>query len=201
MVFCLYAESSGIFFGKHKIFRDWLEGARNIRWDLIHLFDVLNTPIDERDPYLDDTLKKFPYVNGGLFSGKIEIPNFTLYHFKILTSSIHMAWLRTVGGRLKSDYLYSKDVVYNNFVWIEPTETQRLAVEQFAQNILDARKNYPKSTLAALYDEVSMPYELRKAHRENDLAVAKAYGWEKFLDDEPTLAVKLLKLYEQHASK
>lgn len=76
LVFCLYAESAGIF-GKHKIFRDWLEGSRNIRRDLLDLFDVLNTPIDERDPYLDDTLKKFPYVNGGLFAGSIEIPNFT----------------------------------------------------------------------------------------------------------------------------
>ena len=76
LVFCLFAESSGIF-GKHKIFRDWLEGSRNIRQDLILLFDVLNTPANERDPYLDDTLKKFPFVNGGLFAGSIEIPNFT----------------------------------------------------------------------------------------------------------------------------
>lgn len=76
LVFCLFAESSGIF-GKHKIFRDWLSGSRNIRQDLILLFDVLNTPINERDPYFDDTLKKFPFVNGGLFSGAIEIPNFT----------------------------------------------------------------------------------------------------------------------------
>ncbi|MBR0288206.1 MAG: class I SAM-dependent DNA methyltransferase, partial [Selenomonadaceae bacterium] len=76
LVFCLFAESSGIF-GKHKIFRDWLEGSRNIRQDLILLFDVLNTPLELRDPYLDDTLKKFPYVNGGLFEGEIEIPNFT----------------------------------------------------------------------------------------------------------------------------
>ena len=76
LVFCLYAESAGIF-GKHKTFRDWLSGARNIRQDLILLFDVLNTPTAERDPYLDDTLKKFPFVNGGLFAGAIEIPNFT----------------------------------------------------------------------------------------------------------------------------
>ncbi|MBQ3441744.1 MAG: class I SAM-dependent DNA methyltransferase, partial [Selenomonadaceae bacterium] len=76
LVFCLYAESTGIF-GKHKIFRDYLAEEKNIRWALIHLFDVLNTPLEARDPYLDDTLKKFPYVNGGLFSGSIEIPNFT----------------------------------------------------------------------------------------------------------------------------
>ena len=76
LVFCLYAESAGIF-GKHKIFRDYLSGARNIRRDLLDLFDVLNTPVNERDPYLDDALKKFPFVNGGLFDGAIEIPNFT----------------------------------------------------------------------------------------------------------------------------
>lgn len=76
LVFCLYAESAGIF-SKHKIFRDYLAEEKNIRWALIHLFDVLNTPINARDPYLDDTLKKFPFVNGGLFSGSIEIPNFT----------------------------------------------------------------------------------------------------------------------------
>ena len=76
LVFCLYEESAGIF-GKHKIFRDYLAEEKNIRWALIHLFDVLNTPVNERDPYLDDTLKKFPFVNGGLFSGAIEIPNFT----------------------------------------------------------------------------------------------------------------------------
>ncbi|MBE8953444.1 MAG: class I SAM-dependent DNA methyltransferase, partial [Quinella sp. 1Q7] len=76
LVFCLYAESAGIF-GKHKIFRDYLEGARNIRRDLLDLFATLNTPLDMRDPYLDDKLKNFPYVNGGLFDGAIEIPNFT----------------------------------------------------------------------------------------------------------------------------
>lgn len=76
LVFCLYTESAGIF-GKHKIFRDYLRGARNIRRDLLDLFEVLNTPLDERDPYLDDTLKKFPYVNGELFDGASEIPNFT----------------------------------------------------------------------------------------------------------------------------
>ena len=76
LVFFLYAESAGIF-GKHKIFRDFLAEEKNIRRALMDLFDVLNTPVNERDPYLDDTLKKFPFVNGGLFSGMIEIPNFT----------------------------------------------------------------------------------------------------------------------------
>ena len=124
------------------------------------------------------------------------IPNATLYHFGVLTSSIHMIWLRTVGGRLKSDYRYSKDVVYNNFVWIEPTDKQKKAIETSAQAILDIRASLPDSSFAELYDEVTMPYELRQAHRKNDLAVAKAYGWERFLDDEPSIAVELLKLYQ-----
>ena len=146
------------------------------------------------------------YIPMGFMSGNVKvtngvsiIPNATLYHFGVLTSSIHMIWLRTVGGRLKSDYRYSKDVVYNNFVWIEPTDKQKKAIETSAQAILDIRASLPDSSFAELYDEVTMPYELRQAHRKNDLAVAKAYGWEKFLDDEPSIAVELLKLYENLA--
>ena len=125
------------------------------------------------------------------------IPNATLYHFGILTSSIHMTWLRTVGGRLESRYRYSKDVVYNNFVWCEPSEKNRKKIEHSAQNILDVRAKYPDATFAELYDEVSMPYELRDAHRKNDLAVARAYGLEKLLDDEPSTTVELLKFYKK----
>ena len=127
------------------------------------------------------------YVPMGFISREVKVtdavqivPNATLYHFGVLTSSIHMAWLRTVGGRLKSDYRYSKDVVYNNFVWPEPSPTQKNLIEQSAQEILTARTNYPEATFADLYDEISMPYDLRQAHRENDRAVAAAYGFEKF---------------------
>ena len=129
------------------------------------------------------------------------VPNATLYHFGVLTSSIHMIWLRTVGGRLKSDYRYSKDVVYNNFVWQTPTPAQISAIEQSAQAILDIRALLPDSSFAELYDEVSMPYELRQAHRKNDLAVARVYGFESFLDDELKITVELLKPYERHAKK
>ena len=108
-----------------------------------------------------------------------------------------MAWLRTVGGRLKSDYRYSKDVVYNNFVWCEPSDKQRAAIEQTAQKILDVRAKYPDATFAELYDEVTMPYELRQAHRANDRAVANAYGFENLLDDEPAIVIELLKLYNE----
>ena len=128
------------------------------------------------------------------------VPNATLYHFGVLTSSIHMAWMRTVGGRLKSDYRYSKDVVYNNFVWCEPSEKQRSAIEATAQKILDVRKNYPEATFAELYDEVTMPYDLRNAHKNNDRAVANAYSFDKILDDESSIAVELLKLYQYQTS-
>ena len=106
-----------------------------------------------------------------------------------------MAWLRTVGGRLKSDYRYSKDVVYNNFVWCEPTPRQRRRIEQTAQEILKVRAGFEGWTFARLYDENTMPRDLRDAHKENDLAVALAYGFEKFLEDEPRIVAELMKLY------
>lgn len=105
------------------------------------------------------------------------IPDATLYHFGVLTSNVHMAWMRTVCGRLKSDYRYSKDIVYNNFPWPTPTDAQRAKIEQTAQAILDARDLYPDCSLADLYDEVTMPPELRRAHQQNDKAVMDAYGF------------------------
>jgi hypothetical protein len=105
------------------------------------------------------------------------IPDATLYHFGILESNVHMAWMRAVCGRLKSDYRYSKDVVYNNFPWPNPTPEQKARIEQTAQAILDARALYPDSSLADLYDEVTMPPELRRAHQDNDRAVMAAYGF------------------------
>ncbi len=107
------------------------------------------------------------------------IPNATLYHFGILTSNVHMAWMRTVCGRLKSDYRYSKDIVYNNFPWPSPTPEQKARIEQTAQAILDARALYPDASLADLYDDLTMPPELRTAHQENDKAVMRAYGMQK----------------------
>ncbi|MBQ9372478.1 MAG: class I SAM-dependent DNA methyltransferase [Thermoguttaceae bacterium] len=122
------------------------------------------------------------------------IPNATLYHFGILTSSVHMAWTRAVCGRLKSDYRYSKDIVYNNFVWPEATAEQRTAIEEAAQEILAARALFPDSSLADLYDETSMPHELRKAHEANDRAVMKAYGFSPKASEEEIVAA-LMKLY------
>ena len=125
------------------------------------------------------------------------VPGATVYHFGVLTSSIHMAWVRAVAGRLEMRYRYSGSVVYNNFVWAEPTEEQQRLIEQTAQNILDVRARYPKATLADLYDELTMPADLRAAHKKNDLAVAKAYGFENLLDDEPKIVAELMKLYER----
>lgn len=116
------------------------------------------------------------------------IPNATLYHFGVLTSRVHMAWMRTVCGRLKSDYRYSKDIVYNNFPWPTPTEAQRQRIESAAQAILDARAMYPDSSLADLYDTVTMPPELRKAHRQNDMTVASAYGFAPETSEEDIVA-------------
>ncbi len=133
-------------------------------------------------------------------NANLIIPNATLYHFGILTSSIHMAWMRTVCGYLGTSYRYSSNVVYNNFPWCEPTDNRRRAIETTAQKILDARKNYPDSTLADLYDELTMPADLRKAHRENDKAVALAYGFENILDDEAKIVGELMNRYVELTS-
>ena len=105
------------------------------------------------------------------------IPSATLYHFAILESNVHMAWMRAVCGRLKSDYRYSKDIVYNNFPWPSPTPEQKARIAEAAQAILDARALYPDSSLAELYDPTLMPKELLQAHRQNDRLVMAAYGF------------------------
>lgn len=115
------------------------------------------------------------------------IPDATLYHFGILTSTMHMAWMRAVGGRLKSDYRYSGSVVYNTYPWPDAEVTQIVKIEELAQAVLDARTLYPNSSLADLYDPLTMPPELIAAHRKLDAAVEKAYG-RKFSDDTERVA-------------
>ncbi len=128
------------------------------------------------------------------------IPDATLYHFGILESNVHMAWMRAVCGRLEMRYRYSKDVVYNNFPWPTPTEEQKAKIEQTAQAILDARALYPDSSLADLYDELTMPVELRKAHQDNDRAVMQAYGFPvKSTFTESQCVAELFKLYKEIA--
>ena len=125
------------------------------------------------------------------------IPSATLYHFGVLTSNVHMAWMRAVCGRIKSDYRYSKDVVYNNFPWPTPTEAQKTKIEQTAQAILDARALYPDSSLADLYDEVAMPPELRTAHQKNDRAVMQAYGMSIKETTESSCVAELMRRYQE----
>lgn len=132
------------------------------------------------------------------------IPEATLYHLGILTSNIHMAWMRTVCGRLKSDYRYSNTIVYNNFPWPTPTDTQRAKIQQTAQAILDARALYPEASLADLYDELTMPPELRKAHQQNDMAVLAAYGIKKgdpAYSSESACVAFLMKRYQELTQK
>ena len=125
------------------------------------------------------------------------IPNAELYHFGIMMSNVHMAWTRAVCGRIKSDYRYSKDVVYNNFPWCKPTAEQKKKIEETAQAILDARALYPDCSLADLYDEVAMPPELRKAHQANDKAVMQAYGFWGKLNTESACVAELMKMYQK----
>ncbi len=124
------------------------------------------------------------------------IPDAEIYHFGILTSNVHMAWMRAVCGRLKSDYRYSKDIVYNNFPWPTPTDEQKTRIEQTAQGILDARAQYPDSSLADLYDPLTMPVELRRAHAANDKAVMAAYGFSTKMSEADCVA-ELMKLYQK----
>ena len=125
------------------------------------------------------------------------VPDATLYHFGIMTSNVHMAWMRTVCGRLKSDYRYSGSVVYNNFPWPTPTDAQKTKIEETAQAILDARALYPDSSLADLYDETTMPPELRKAHQQNDKAVMRAYGFDIKTTTETSCVAELMRMYQK----
>lgn len=140
------------------------------------------------------------FMKGDIISSNAVqiIPNATLYHFGMLTSNVHMAWMRVVCGRLKSDYRYSKEQVYNTFPWPNPTVEQKAKIEKTAQAILDARAKYLGSSLAVLYDEVTMPLDLRKAHQENDRAVMQAYGFPvKSTFTESQCVAELFKLYKE----
>lgn len=138
------------------------------------------------------------YLDANTIAGdaNILLPDATLYHFGVLISNVHMAWMRTVCGRIKSDYRYSNTLVYNNFPWCNPTDEQRMKIEQTAQNILNARALYPDCSLADLYNEVLMPPELRKAHRQNDKAVMQAYGFSVSDTTEASCVSKLMNMYQ-----
>ena len=124
-----------------------------------------------------------------------------LYEFGVLCSNVHNAWLRTVAGRFRDDFTYSVSVVYNTFVWCMPTEAQRTKIEETAQEILDARAQYSDCSLAELYNDITMPPELRKAHQDNDRAVMRAYGFSVKNMTESKCVAELMKMYQALSEK
>ena len=131
-------------------------------------------------------------ISGHLYT----IPDATLYDFGVLTSRVHMAWMRRVGGRLRNDYSYSNTLVYNTFPWPSPSPKLRRRIEQSAQAVLTAREAHPGSSFADLYDDSSMPADLRKAHQQNDAAVCRAYGWSASIS-ENEIVNALFRLYHE----
>ena len=139
------------------------------------------------------------YINEDIIcTNKLKlIPEASLYEFGILISNIHMSWTRTVCGRMKSDYNYSKDIVYNNFPWPKPTEQQRQKIEFTAKAILDVREQHSESSLADLYDPLLMPPDLKKAHQANDRAVMEAYGMWNKVESESECVAWLFRMYQE----
>lgn len=139
----------------------------------------------------------FGYINPDVIGSNMLylIPNATLYMFGVMISNVHMAWARTVGGRLKSDYRYTP-AIYNNFPWPTPTDEQKVKIEQTAQAILDARDLYPDASLADLYDPATMPPELVKVHQQNDKAVMRAYGFDIKTTTESSCVAELMRRYQ-----
>lgn len=167
-----------------------------------HLFRETNNP----DTYIivpSHSSENRRYVPMGFLkndsistNATLIIPDASLYHFGVLESNVHMAWMRAVCGRLESRYRYSKDIVYNNFPWPDVSDEQREKIAATAQAILDARALYPDSSLADLYDELTMPPELRKAHQQNDKAVMAAYGFPITMTESECVA-RLFELYQK----
>ena len=172
------------------------------RADTPHLFAEIRQPESDYLLFPRTSSERRAYLPIGFLSSDviagdtIIVPDATIYHFGILESVLHMAWMRAFCGRLKSDYRYSGTLIYNNFPWPKPTESQKAKIEQTAQAILDARSLYPDSSLADLYDSLTMPSELRKAHRANDTAVLEAYGFPKDANESDIVA-RLFKMYQR----
>lgn len=194
-----------------------MERVEQVRKDRLNSSDkqahaLANTPTVFRDTNNPKTALVIPLVSSErrryipigyiddstIANNKVSIvPDAELYHFGVLTSNVHNAWMRCVAMRMKSDYSYALSIVYNTFPWCNPTEEQRQKIEQTAQEILDARALYPDSSLADLYDELTMPPELRKAHMRNDKAVMQAYGFSIKDTTEESCVAELMKRYQQ----
>ncbi|MDR2952617.1 MAG: hypothetical protein LBU82_05190 [Treponema sp.] len=184
------------------------KSARPFLANVPHLFAQITQPAGKDYiliPRVSSETRK--YIPIGFFKSNtiasdtcMIIPDGALYHFGILTSGMHMAWVRYVCGRLKSDYRYSKDIVYNNFPWPDPSEKQRAEIEKAAQEVLDARSLFPNDSLADLYDPVAMPPALSKAHQKLDKAVEAAYGRSAggaSFDDDRQRVAYLFELYQK----
>ena len=184
------------------------EGTRKIA-ETPRRFHVENMPESTYIVIPETSSERRRYIPIGFISPDILssnairiIPNATLYHFGILTSNVHMAWTRAVCGRLKSDYRYSKDIVYNNFPWPDATDEQITAIEKLAQAVLDARALFPGSSLGDLYDPLTMPPELLKTHKELDRAVMKLYGFTaQNTPSEAACVAALMERYKTLAEK
>ncbi len=179
------------------------EGTRRIAYEPTR-FHVENFPTGTYIVIPEVSTDKRKYIPIGFMTSDVLCSNLvkitetaSLYHFGVLTSNVHMAWVRSTCGRLGNGYRYSVNIVYNNFPWCNPTEEQKKKIEKTAQAILDARALYPNSSLADLYDELTMPKELRKAHQENDKAVMEAYGfnWKKMTESD--CVAELMRMYEK----
>ena len=172
--------------------------------DIPHLFMEIKQPKNKYLVIPLTTSRNRRYVPMGFLSsdviannGTSFIPNATLFHFGILTSNTHMAWMRAICGYFGPSYRYSNKIVYNNFPWPNPTDNQKEKIEKTAQAIINARALYPESSLADLYDELTMPKELRKAHQENDKAVMEAYGFNWRTMSESDCVAELMKMYQE----
>ena len=173
--------------------------------DTSTLFDEIRQPTSNyiAVPKVSSAQRRYipiDYLTQDVIAGDMlfTISGSTPYHFGVLTSNVHMAWMRLLAGRLKSDYRYSVNIIYNNFPWPTPTDAQKQTIEQTAQAILDARAKYPDASLADLYDETTMPPELRKAHQANDRAVMAAYGFDLKISEAECVA-KLMERYRELA--
>ena len=179
------------------------KAATRVKADSPTLFDEIREPKSNYVGFPTVSSEKRKYVPID-YLGQSIIPGnkvyfmegASLYHFAVIDSIVHMAWMRYTCGRLEMRYNYSNTIVYNNFPWPSPSEQQRVRIEQTAKEILDARALYPNSTLADLYDDLAMPVELRKAHCANDTAVLEAYGFPKD-STESDIVARLFKMYQE----
>ena len=174
--------------------------------EFAHLFAERYPPTNSYIAVPRVSSERRKYIPIGFFDGEtiatnqvLIIPEATVYHFGVLTSIVHMAWMRVVCGRLEVDYRYSAKIVYNNFPWCTPTAAQRRKIRRTAQRILDIRARYPECSLAFLYDESTMPDELRAAHLENDNAVLDAYGFDREIS-EAEIVSRLMAMYQELVS-